>query len=68
MLLEQGVEVDHSTIYRWAGILCSKDILDKLKWYWKPRSGFILKDKIAYLYRALDKNGNTIDVEYIYNN
>ncbi len=34
MLLERGVEVDHSTIYRWVQYYAP--ILDKLKWYWKP--------------------------------
>ena len=69
MLLERAVEVDHSTIYRWVQYYAPK-ILDKLKWYWKPKSGFSwrvdetcikVKGKIVYLYRALDKNGNTID-------
>lgn len=69
MLLERGIEVDHSTIYRWVQYYAPK-ILDKLKWYWKPRLGFSwrvdetyikVKCKWAYLYRALDKNGDTID-------
>ena len=69
MLLERGIEVDHSTIYRWVQYYAPK-ILDKLKWYWKPKSGFSwrvdetyikVKGKWAYLYRAIDKYGNTID-------
>jgi transposase-like protein len=69
MLEERGVKVDHSTIYRWVQYYAPK-ILDKLKWYWKPKLGFSwrvdetyikVKGKWAYLYRALDKNGNTID-------
>jgi transposase-like protein len=69
MLLERGVEVDHSTIYRWVQYYAPK-ILDKLKWYWKRQLGFSwrvdetyikVKGKGVYLYRAIDKFGNTID-------
>lgn len=69
MLTERGVEVDHSTIYRWVQYYAPK-ILDKLKWYWKPQLGYSwrvdetyvkVKGKWVYLYRALDKCGNTID-------
>ena len=70
MLTERGVMVDHSTIYRWVQYYAPK-ILDKLKWYWKPKLGLSwradetyvkVKGKWAYLYRALDKSGNTIDL------
>ena len=69
MLTERGVEVDHSTIYRWVQYYAPK-ILDKLKWYWKPKLGHSwrvdetyikVKGRWTYLYRALDKSGNTID-------
>ena len=69
MLLERGVEVDHSTIYRWVQYYAPR-LLDKLKWYWKPTLGYSwrvdetyikVKGKWTYLYRALDKGGNTID-------
>ena len=69
MLTERGVEVDHSTIYRWVQYYAPK-ILDKLKWYWKPKLGLSwrvdetyikVKGKWVYLYRALDKTGNTMD-------
>lgn len=62
MLIERGVEVDHTTIYRWVQYYAPK-ILDKLKWYWKPNlslswrvdENYInIKDKYAYLYRALE--------------
>ena len=69
MLRERGVCVDHSTLYRW--VICyAPKILDKLKWYWKPRLGYSwrvdetyikVKGKWVYLYRALDCAGNTID-------
>jgi len=69
MLSERGVHVDHSTIYRWV-IYYAPKLLEKLKWYWKPQLGCSwrvdetyvkVKGKWAYLYRALDKYGNTID-------
>ena len=69
MLSERGDFVDHSTIYRWVHFYASK-MLDKLKWYWKPRLGFSwrayktyikVKGEWVYLYRAIDKCGNTID-------
>jgi transposase, IS6 family len=69
MLSERGVAVDHTSIYRWV-ISYAPKMLDKLKWYWKPRLGLSwsvdetyikVKGKWAYLYRALDKWGNTID-------
>ena len=69
MLCERGVAVDHCSIYRWVQCYAPK-MLDKLKWYWKPKLGFSwrvdetyikLKGKWAYLYRALDKRGNTVD-------
>lgn len=69
MLTERGVEVDHSTIYRWVQYYAPK-LLEKLKWYWKPKLGYSwridetyvkVKGQWAYLYRAEDKFGNTID-------
>ena len=69
MLTERGVEVDHTTIYRWVQYYALK-ILDKLKQYWKPRlrlsqrvdeTYIKVKSKWAYPYRVLDKDGNTID-------
>ena len=44
--------------------------MDKLKWHWKPTLGYSwqvdetyikVKGKWVYLYRAIDKTGNTID-------
>ncbi len=69
MAEERGLQLNHSTIYRWVQYYAPK-ILDKLKWYWKPKLGFSwrvdetyikVKGKWVYLYRALDKCGNTID-------
>ena len=44
--------------------------MDKLKWYWKPNLGYSwrvdetyikVKGRWVYLYRALDKSGDTVD-------
>ena len=54
---------------RWVQYYAPK-LLDKLKWCWKPETGYSwrvdetyvkVKGKWTYLYRALDKYGNTID-------
>lgn len=70
MLLERGVSVDHSTIYRWVQRY-APEMEKRLRWYWRHpescRSWRIdetyvkVAGKWAYLYRALDKQGNTID-------
>ncbi|MGR5096997.1 IS6 family transposase [Vibrio maritimus] len=69
MLSERGVTVDHTTIYRWVQRYAPL-IQEKLKWYWRPRSGrswkvdetyVKVKGKWVYLYRAVDKRGETID-------
>ncbi len=69
MMLERGVEVDHSTLYRWVQKY-APEMEKRLRWYWRPRSGFSwrvdetyvkVKGKWVYLYRAVDKNGDTID-------
>lgn len=69
MLTERGVEIDHSTIYRWVQYYAPK-MLDKLKWYWKPKLGLSwrvdetyvkVRGKWVYLYRAIDRGGDTID-------
>ncbi len=38
MLGERGVPVDHTTIYRWVQRYAPV-IQERLKWYWRPRSG-----------------------------
>lgn len=69
MLCERGVEVDHTTIYRWVQRY-APEIEARLKWYWRPRSGVSwqvdetyvkVKGKWVYLYRAIDKRGRTVD-------
>ena len=49
MMTERGVAVDHATIYRWVQHF-APEMERRLRWQWR-----------AYLYRALDKLGNTID-------
>jgi IS6 family transposase len=69
MMGERGVPVDHSTIYRWVQKY-APEIEKRLRWQWRrPRSTswrvdetyMKVRGKWAYLYRALDKHGNTID-------
>ena len=69
MMTECGVAVDHSTIYRWVQRF-APEMEKRLRWQWRwPRSRSWRIDETyvkvrgqwAYLYRALDKLGNTID-------
>jgi transposase-like protein len=69
MMGERGVSVDHSTIYRWVQKY-APEIEKRLRWQWRrPQSTswrvdetyVKVRGKWTYLYRALDKLGNTID-------
>jgi transposase-like protein len=69
MMTERGVPVDHSTAYRWVQRY-APEIEKRLRWQWRrPRSSSWRIDetyvkvggKWAYLYRAVDKHGDTID-------
>jgi len=69
MMGERGVGVDHSTIYRWVEKY-APEMEKRLRWQWRrPRSTswrvaetyVKVRGKWTYLYRALDKEGNTID-------
>jgi IS6 family transposase len=69
MMGERGVSVDHSTIYRWVQKY-APEIERRLRWQWRqPRSTSWRVDETyikvrgqwAYLYRAVDKFGDTID-------
>jgi transposase-like protein len=62
------VNVDHTTIYRWVQRYAPL-IQEKLKWYWRPRSGgswkvdetyIKVKGKWVYLYLVVDRRGETI--------
>ena len=69
MMTERGVAVDHSTIYRWVQHY-APEMEKRLRWQWRrpqSRSWRIdetyvkVRGKWAYLYRAVDKLGSTID-------
>lgn len=70
MLDERGVDVGHTTLYRW--VQHYAPLMDKrLRWYWRrpsiSRSWRVdetyvkVKGEWVYLYRAVDKSGDTID-------
>ena len=68
MMLERGVNVDHTTIYRWM-FEYSAFLEDEFKKRKKPvgsswrmdETYIKVKGEWCYLYRAVDKEGNTID-------
>ncbi len=69
MLAERGISVDRSTIYRWF-IEYSPSLRKKLRRYqfintdssWQLDETYVkVKGKRFYLYRAIDKQGNTLD-------
>ena len=69
MMTERGVAVDHSTIDRWVQRY-APEMERGLRWKWRrPRSSswrvdetyVRVRGKWAYLYRAVDKFGDTID-------
>ena len=68
LLGERGVQVDHSTINRWV-IKYAPLLLEKARKYkktvgvsWRLDETYIkVKGQWKYLYRAVDKEGNTID-------
>ena len=68
MMLERGLEVDHSTINRWVlhyGPELDERTRPHLKLTndsWKVDETYIkVKKKWMYLYRAIDSDGNTLD-------
>jgi transposase, IS6 family len=69
MLEERGVDLAHTTIYRWVQHY-APELQKRLKWYtknsfhlsWRVDETYVkVKGKWAYLYRAVDKDGDTID-------
>lgn len=69
MMGEWGVAVDHSTLYRWVQKYAS-EIQKRLRWRWRRRQSTSwrvdetyvkVRRQWTYLYRAVDKFGNTID-------
>jgi putative transposase len=68
MMAERGIEVDHSTVHRWA--IKMLPVLEKaLRRHkravgrsWRVDETYIkIKGKWKYLYRAVDKAGHTVD-------
>ncbi len=69
MLNERGIAVDHTTIYRW--VICyAPKIAERLKKHCRPRysrTWYVdetyvkIKGEWKYLYRAINKDGHTID-------
>lgn len=71
MLAERGVDVDHTTLYRWVQHY-APEVEKRLRWYWKRPSSIDrswrvdetyvkVRGKWVYLYRAVGKYGDTID-------
>ncbi|MBD7632394.1 IS6-like element IS26 family transposase, partial [Enterobacter hormaechei] len=70
MLAERGVNVDHSTIYRWVQRY-APEMEKRLRWYWRNPSDLCpwhmdetyvkVNGRRAYLYRAVDSRGRTVD-------
>ena len=65
---ERGVSVDHTTLYRWV-MKYAKELRKRSLWYCRNYSISLRVDKTyikvkgewKYLYRAIDKNGDTLD-------
>lgn len=69
MMAERGVQVDHATIHRWVQHYAPQ-MEKRLRWQWRclrSRSWRVdetyikVRGQWAYLYRALDRFGDTID-------
>ena len=69
LLLERGLEVDHSTVNRW--VLAYAPLIERrLRPFRKPHCGSVRVDETyvrirgewRYLYRAIDKHGEAVDV------
>lgn len=69
MMEERGVDVDHTTIYRWVQHY-APEMEKRLRWYYRPcmagswhidETYVKVKGQWKYLYRAITKDGRTID-------
>lgn len=69
MMVERGIEVDHTTLYRWVQRY-APEMEKRLRYFWRPSLGLSwrvdetyikIKGKWKYLYRAVDKRGHTVD-------
>jgi len=68
MMLERGIEIDHTTIHRWVvkyTPMFEENFRRKKRLVgssWRMDETYIkIKGKYYYIYRAVDKQGNTID-------
>lgn len=68
IMMERGLSVDHTTIYRWVMIYApeidkrSRNYLKPTNDSWRVDETYIkVKGQWKYLYRAVDSNGNTLD-------
>ena len=68
MMLERGLHVDHTTIYRWVQQLCTRTgealppHLKATNDSWRVDETYIKVKKVwMYLYRAVDSQGNTLE-------
>lgn len=68
MMLERGIKVDHTTIYRWVQAYAPeldkriRPHLSSTNDSWKVDETYIkVKGTWKYLYRAIDSQGNTLD-------
>ncbi len=69
MILERGLNVDHTTIFRWVQAYspeidqCCRPYLRPTHDSWRVDETYIkIKGVWTYLYRAVDSEGNTLDV------
>lgn len=69
MMIERGIEVDHTTLFRWVKQY-APEIEKCLRWHyksgiresWKVDETYVkVKGKWKYLYRAITKSGKTLD-------
>jgi len=69
MMKVRGVDVDHTTIYRWVQHY-APELEKRLRWFYRPVFGGTwhidetyvkVKGQWKYLYRAITKDGRTID-------
>ena len=73
LMLERGIKVDHATVNRWV-IKYSPQLLEFFKakkksvnGSWRMDETYVkVKGKWHYLYRAVDKFGNTVDFSRLY--
>ncbi len=69
MMGERGLSIDHSTIYRWVQKY-APEIEKRLRWQWRgplstnwrvDETYVKVRGQWTYVYRAVEKHGNTID-------